>query len=114
MGDASLLKRVADKFQAKSRQTLEQLLGGYKAGDAAATARFAHAMKGAASNLSAVKLATIAERIEDLGQAGDLAAAEDAVRQLSDEFERCIRELPTLGTETANPRIPEQTAGVKT
>jgi PAS domain S-box-containing protein len=96
MGDSGLLARIAQKFQDKSRQTWDQILLGIKAGDATETARLAHSMKGAAANLSAVRLAELAAQLEDLGKAGDLSAAEIAARKLGDELEQCHLALQSV------------------
>jgi CheY-like chemotaxis protein/HPt (histidine-containing phosphotransfer) domain-containing protein len=101
MGDAQLVRRVADKFQSKGPELWQQIVAGVKSGDAAVTARCAHAMKGTAANLSAVKLADLAHQLEQLGKAGDLATAEELVETLGKEFERCKRELHALSTDNA-------------
>ncbi|MBC7782689.1 MAG: response regulator [Burkholderiales bacterium] len=101
MGDVTLLRRVVDKYRAKSDATWQQLLAGVRAGDLAETARVAHAIKGSASNLSAIKLAQLAEELEDLGPSGDLAGAQRLVEMLGTELERCHQELAKLSTPAA-------------
>ena len=105
MGDSDLVAKVAKKFQERSRQAWDQILAGLKAGDATETARLAHAMKGAASNLSAIRLAELAAQLEDLGKAGDLGAAESAAQQLGEELEKCREALQTLTTPQADKAL---------
>jgi len=105
MGDSDLVSKVAKKFQERSRQAWDQILAGLKAGDATETARLAHAMKGAASNLSAIRLAELAAQLEDLGKAGDLSAAESAAQQLGEELEKCREALQTLTTPQADKAL---------
>jgi Amt family ammonium transporter len=88
-GDKVMMARLIEKFQVKSTRSWAELLASYKTGDAAATTRLAHALKGTASNLSAHKVASLAARLEDLGHAADLGAAETLVRDLGVELERC-------------------------
>jgi Amt family ammonium transporter len=103
MGDVSLLGRLAQKFQAKSGETWNLLLAGFKAGNTAETARLAHGIKGAAANLSATKLADLAEQIEQLGKAGDLSTAETIVEKLGEELTRCHQELSKLAPQGSAP-----------
>ena len=49
--------RLIQKFQERSPRMWRDLLNGFQSGDAPATAQFAHALKGTASNLSAIKVA---------------------------------------------------------
>jgi PAS domain S-box-containing protein len=95
-GDREMLTRLAQKFEDKSRQNWEQLLQGFKSGDAAVTARLAHAMKGTASNLSAVQVAGLAERLEDLSRADDLVNAETVVQQLGVALDQCNEAFRTI------------------
>jgi len=88
-GDKTMMVRLVQKFQNKSSQIWDELQSGFEEGDSAATTRLAHALKGTAANLSAVKVAELAEKIEDLGRVADLAAAESFVRDLGIELERC-------------------------
>jgi HPt (histidine-containing phosphotransfer) domain-containing protein len=57
-------------------------------GDAEAVRRAAHAVKGMAANLGAKAAAAAALRLEDLGRAGDLAAAAAASDDLAAAVER--------------------------
>jgi Amt family ammonium transporter len=106
MGDPQLVARIAGKFEAKSRQTWEQLSIEFKAGNAAEIARLAHSMKGAAANLSAIRLAELAAQIEHLGRAGDVATAETAVAQLGEELNKCREGLRQIVAAS-----PSQTVG---
>ena len=63
------------------------------------TTRLAHALKGSAANLSAVKVAALAAQLEELGRASDLGAAESVVEALGVEIDRCRKALQTLPGE---------------
>ncbi|HWE01408.1 MAG TPA: response regulator [Tepidisphaeraceae bacterium] len=100
-GDQAMMARLVQLFENKSRQTWDGLLASYRSGDAAGTARLAHALKGSAANLSAVKVCGLAARLEELGRSSDLSAAESVVRQLEVELNRCREALSTWsGPET--------------
>jgi Amt family ammonium transporter len=88
-GDMTMLARLVEKFEKRSGEIWTELLTSYKAGDAAATGRLAHALKGSASNLSAVYVSKSAAGIEDICKSGELAQAESLIQQLGDELERC-------------------------
>lgn len=103
MGDLNLLVRVVEKFQSRSQQNWEKLLDGYRSGDAQLTAQMAHSIKGAASNLSAVKLSGLAEQLEELGKAGNLVAAQSVVDQLGEEFAKCEKEMRELAARHGQP-----------
>jgi CheY-like chemotaxis protein len=56
------------------------------AGDAAAFERAAHAMKGSSGNVGAMRMASIAARLQDVGKRGALATAGPLVDQLAAEL----------------------------
>ena len=91
-----MMTRLVQKFQQKSTQMWPELLQGIRDGDAAATTRLAHALKGTASNLSAPRVTCLAARLEELGRSADLGAAEAIVDQLGTELERCAAALTSL------------------
>ncbi|HZK82035.1 MAG TPA: response regulator, partial [Humisphaera sp.] len=95
-GDSAMMGRLIQIFQNKSRQTWDGLLASYQSGDAAGTARLAHALKGSAANLSAIKVSSLAARLEELGRSADLNAAESVVRELGAELQRCREALSTV------------------
>jgi signal transduction histidine kinase/AmiR/NasT family two-component response regulator/HPt (histidine-containing phosphotransfer) domain-containing protein len=96
LGDWTLLSRLAEKFESRSQKTWDQLHAGIVAGDAPEVARLAHAMKGAAANLSANRVAQLAEQIESLGQVADLGSAERVLSQLKQELAICHSELNNI------------------
>jgi PAS domain S-box-containing protein len=101
LGDPGLVSKVARKFQETVPQVWDNLCTGFKAGDAAATARYAHSIKGTAGSVSAAQLAGLAAQLESLGREGDLATAETLFGQLATELERCKQELQVLASPHA-------------
>jgi Amt family ammonium transporter len=107
LNDATLLAQVATKFRDRSRLTWEQIQRAALAGDAQETARLAHAIKGSAANLSAVRLSNVAAQIETLGKAGDLSTVQTAIQQLGDELARCQAQIDNLlSNRTPNSEAP--------
>jgi Amt family ammonium transporter len=87
-GDKAMMERLIAKFQEKSARMWDDLLAGVAARDAAAITRLAHGLKGTASNLSAGKVAALAAKLEELGRADDLAAAQNLVSELGGELQK--------------------------
>jgi CheY-like chemotaxis protein/HPt (histidine-containing phosphotransfer) domain-containing protein len=102
-GDTVMLKKLASKFQEKSRQTWDQLLAGLKSGDVAATTRIAHGLKGTAANLSATKVASLAAKLEELGRNDALQNAQAIVDQLGAELQRCQADFAKVGDHSLDP-----------
>jgi len=98
-GDRLMLGRLVQKFEVKSKQLLNDLEIGCRAHDAAATARLAHSIKGTAANLSATRVAELAEQIEDLGRAADLSEVDAMVSELGVELKRCHQALRLIATD---------------
>jgi HPt (histidine-containing phosphotransfer) domain-containing protein len=73
MGNLDLMERVLDKFEQRLPEELAELERVLELGDAAMVAQVAHRIKGNTSNVSAAALRRVAEEIEDLGRAGQVA-----------------------------------------
>ena len=85
-GDKDMLARLLQLFDKQSRPTWSGLLASYQSRDAAAVARFAHALKGMAANLSAARVAGLAAQLEQLGRSANLDAAETVVQEVGIEL----------------------------
>jgi HPt (histidine-containing phosphotransfer) domain-containing protein len=109
LGDPGLVSKVAQKFQQTVPQVWDHLCAGIKAGDAAATARHAHSIKGTAGSVSAAQLAELAAQLESLGREGNLATAESVLEQLTTELERCKQELQALAS---SDRVPPRATSI--
>ncbi len=96
LGKLDLVESVLTTFQQQAGQMLDEIRQGVAAADASGTATAAHKLKGAAGNVSAVSVADIACRIEELGRNGVLADAESCLTQLSVEVERCVGSIPDV------------------
>jgi two-component system sensor histidine kinase/response regulator len=82
-GDEDLLGELLAMLAEEAEQELPQIEQAVQQGDAELVQRLAHALKGAAANMSAESLRRTAERIEVLGRTGDLEAAAGHIPELS-------------------------------
>ena len=86
--DMELLGEMIELFLDSSPLLLSEIEAGVARRDSQTIERAAHALKGAMQSLSATPAAKAALRLEELGRAGDLASAEEALAELKDEFQR--------------------------
>jgi HPt (histidine-containing phosphotransfer) domain-containing protein len=94
MSDAGVVGRVLEKFREHTPTTLAELRKCVEANNAGETKRLAHGMKGAAANISAEKLRTLALELEKMGHEAQLSAAAELVKQIERELNRCIEFIP--------------------
>jgi CheY-like chemotaxis protein/HPt (histidine-containing phosphotransfer) domain-containing protein len=87
-GDEEILRDLAGVFLQTSPRWLEELGAAVARRDAAAVRRLGHTMKGSLSQLGATAARVAAERLETIGQGGDLGDAEEARAALEAEVRR--------------------------
>ncbi len=88
MGDEELAGQIVRRFVQDFPTQLENLRRHVGEGDAAKARLQAHAIKGAAANISAESLRAVAESTEHAAAAGLLDRCNACVPRMSDEFER--------------------------
>jgi Amt family ammonium transporter len=98
MGNLTFLEKMLTKFQEQSAATLTQLTTSLASRDPESTARAAHALKGAAANLSAPRVTEIAAQLEHLARAAQLDSADTALAALKSEMHRCLADIPAAIT----------------
>ncbi len=81
-GKEGQLRRLAPVFLDESGRQLADLAAAVSGGDAPRLQRAAHSLKGAVGLFGAPAAAAAAQRLEALGQAGDLSGAPEAVAEL--------------------------------
>jgi HPt (histidine-containing phosphotransfer) domain-containing protein len=82
LGDEQLLQTIIDGFLQDLPKRLQALEEGLAADDAATVRGQAHAIKGAAANVSAPALKRVAYQLEQAGETADLAGAEKLLKNL--------------------------------
>lgn len=92
-GEPDLLLQVLTIFLDEAPKRIERLQSALAAGDAAGVQRAAHSLKGSAGNIGAHALFDASRHLDELGKAGDLAAAASALRHLLDEYARVETEI---------------------
>jgi PAS domain S-box-containing protein len=88
MGDESLSDRILVHFLESIPAQIESLRRSLNSGDVAAAKRTAHAIKGAASNVSGERLSRVSFELEQVALAGDLPAAVASLAELCVQFNR--------------------------
>ncbi len=86
--DMTFYKEMVKEFVGYVPEKLNLISNGIKAGDFDAIQKNAHSIKGAAGNLSAVKIYSLTLEIENKGRGKNIAGAEDLVAELKREMER--------------------------
>jgi HPt (histidine-containing phosphotransfer) domain-containing protein len=87
MGDETLARRIVRGFVDDMPRQLARLAEAVNKGDSDSVRLVAHSIKGAASSVGGLEMRETARRLEQLGAAGDLAAALATLPKLSANFE---------------------------
>jgi HPt (histidine-containing phosphotransfer) domain-containing protein len=87
-GDRKLLRELVEVFLADSPRLRTDIRTAIAGGDAGKLRLAAHALKGAVGTFSAPDATEAAQRLETLGQQGNLTGAEEAAAALEHELER--------------------------
>ena len=95
-GDEHLFAEIVGLLRADARKLLDELDRAVTAGDAATVRRAAHGLKGAALYVGGQPLSAAAAALEEIGEAGDLARAPEALAALAREVERLTTALATV------------------
>ena len=96
LGDAEFCEQILQQFAERAPAQRGAIDQAFAAGDAAALASAAHALKGAAANLSATGLREAAGRLERLARDNKRDAFGDAVACVSQEFDRLLAGIPEI------------------
>jgi two-component system sensor histidine kinase/response regulator len=90
-GDRDLLDELVAIFTKDAPAQMEAIRDAIAAGDPAEVMRAAHTLKGALKVLGASAAASLAQRLEAVGRAGDLREAEEMGAELDREVDRLLR-----------------------
>ena len=95
-GDRDLLYEALDVFLDTSPALLEDLQSAASAGDGHKLQHAAHSLKGAASNLCAEPVRSVAQQLEEMGRRGELAGVDTVIADLRDHLERLRESVENL------------------
>jgi HPt (histidine-containing phosphotransfer) domain-containing protein len=96
MGDEELVADVVVAFLQEGPGQVEAIADAHARGDIAATQRLAHRVKGAAANLSALRLQQIASALETACREGRADRAALLVPRLQLEFDRAMSAMRAM------------------
>jgi signal transduction histidine kinase/CheY-like chemotaxis protein/HPt (histidine-containing phosphotransfer) domain-containing protein len=99
-GNENLAQRVVGRFLNDMPQQLAALSLVINEGDADATRKAAHAIKGAAANVGSQQVRELARKLEELGNIGDLQPAAAIFREHSTSFERACGPMEQFANGT--------------
>ncbi len=92
-GERELLEDVIELFKESMPERLEEYAKGEAAGDREAISRAAHAIKGSAANISAMRLCKIAGFIETQARNGESEDFAAGLASLREEYARFENEV---------------------
>lgn len=87
-GDAELMDEVLQIFLADCPEMMNQLREAIASADAHAIQFAAHAIKGAAANICALRVSAAASQLESMGRENKVAGCHDGFHRLETEFTR--------------------------
>lgn len=92
-GNQSLLREVAEFFHDDSPKLVEKMKHALATKDGGELHRAAHSLRGLVVNFNAEATESAARDVESMGQAGNLAHADEAVQRVEREVDRLAKEL---------------------
>jgi HPt (histidine-containing phosphotransfer) domain-containing protein len=90
LGNVQLAEKILVKFQDRLGDDVDAISQAISQSDANQLSQLAHGLKGAAANLSAESLRTVAAELEVIGRASELDRAEAALAELKVERDRFL------------------------
>ena len=94
--DPSFLRELIQIYLDDSPKQIAEVEAALAAGDAPKLTRAAHSLKGSSANFGASPLRAIAEQVEHLGRASNLAAVPERLPELKAEYDRVKAALEAL------------------
>ncbi len=95
-GDLEFLAETVDLYNEESATLLGEARKAVAGGDGAGLARAAHALRGMVGNFLAETASEAAQKLETMGNSGDLAGADEGLAALERETEQLKTELAKL------------------
>jgi HPt (histidine-containing phosphotransfer) domain-containing protein len=103
MGNEELARRIVRRFLEDLPSQIARLEQAVRDGDAAGVRLIAHSMKGAAAGVSAEEIRAASWKLERQAREGDLSAAADGLREISESFERARPVMESFCQITSQP-----------
>ena len=93
VGGDKMVRRVVDLYLASSSTLVEGLCSGLSQGNAEAVRQDAHALKSSSQNVGANALATLSQKLEEMGRSGELVDADKYRSELDELYPRTVLAL---------------------
>jgi CheY-like chemotaxis protein len=93
VGGDKMVRRVVGLYLESSSMLVEDLRGGLSQGDAEAVRQGAHALKSSSQNVGACALATLSQKLEEMGRSGELVDTEKYMGELDKLYPQTVLAL---------------------
>ncbi len=93
IGGNKMVRRVVDLYLSSSSMLVEELRVGMLRGDAEAVRQGAHALKSSSQNVGACALATLSQKLEEMGRNGELLDTDRYVGELDKLYPKTVLAL---------------------
>jgi len=93
VGGDEMVRKVIDLYLSNSSMLVEDLHIGLAQGDAEAVRQGAHALKSSSQNVGACGLATLSQKLEEMGRSGELVDAKKCMGALDDLYPKTVLAL---------------------
>jgi HPt (histidine-containing phosphotransfer) domain-containing protein len=93
VGGENMVRQVVDLYLASSSSLVEGLCSGLSQGNAEAVRQDAHALKSSSQNVGANELATLSQKLEEMGRSGELEDTERYRVELDRLYPRTVLAL---------------------
>ena len=92
-GGSAFFRDMIELFSAEASTRVRQLGAALDLGDSTGVSEVAHGLRGTSATFGALRLAQLCERIEELGQSGDVLGARELFPLVEAELAAVTREL---------------------
>jgi len=93
VGGDKMVRRVVGLYLESSSMLVEDLRGGLSQGDVEAVRQGAHALKSSSQNVGACALATLSQKLEEMGRSGELVDTEKYMGELDKLYPQTVLAL---------------------
>ena len=93
VGGDEMVRRVVNLYLSNSSMLVEDLRIGLAQGDAEAVRQGAHALKSSSQNVGACELATLSQKLEEMGRSGELVDAQKYMGALDELYPKTVLAL---------------------
>lgn len=104
MGGPALVRDVIELYRKHGPNRLKELRAALAAGDAAETARVAHAFRSSSAQIGATRIASLCASVELSAEAGEMVQAGTAATTLDAELEAFLSSLPSVAADGRSTR----------